>query len=142
MSGLSTWLQEALYLDYRIAGNFRGIQFSRMTVKPRKLNPRNKSLTLTCSCALSMGVATLACSRSISDRHTVIECLIRVLRTSLLLLSGFNGNTLLHGVANTSRRLAIQRSFPASIAMMDCVRVVTATLALWAEPEQVSIHAN
>ena len=33
--------------DYRIAGNFRGIQFSRfsrLTGKPRKLNPRNKSL--------------------------------------------------------------------------------------------------
>ena len=33
--------------NYRIAGNFRGIQFSRfsrLTGKPRKLNPRNKSL--------------------------------------------------------------------------------------------------
>ena len=33
--------------EYRIAGNFRGIQFSRfsrLTGKPRKLNPRNKSL--------------------------------------------------------------------------------------------------
>ena len=32
---------------YRIAGNFRGIQFSwfsRLTGKSRKLNPRNKSL--------------------------------------------------------------------------------------------------
>ena len=32
---------------YRIAGNFRGIQFSqfsRLTGKPRKLNPRNKIL--------------------------------------------------------------------------------------------------
>ena len=36
-----------LNLIYRIAGNFRGIQFlrfSRLTGKPRKLNPRNKSL--------------------------------------------------------------------------------------------------
>ena len=36
-----------LYTYYRIAGNFRGIQFSRfsrLTGKPRKLNPRNKSL--------------------------------------------------------------------------------------------------
>ena len=100
MSDLSTWLQEALHLDYRIAGNFRGIQFSRMTVKPRKLN---QTLTQTCSCALSMGVATLACSRSISDRHTVIECPIRVLRTSLLLLSGFNGNVSLYATSWCSR---------------------------------------
>ena len=36
-----------LYTYYRKAGNFRGIQFSRfsrLTGKPRKLNPRNKSL--------------------------------------------------------------------------------------------------
>ena len=29
--------------DYHIAGNFHGIQFSRLTCKPRKLNPRNKN---------------------------------------------------------------------------------------------------
>ena len=29
---------------YHIAGNFRGIQFSRLSGKPRKLNPRNKSI--------------------------------------------------------------------------------------------------
>ena len=40
---------------YRIAGNFRGIQFSwfsRMTVEPRKLNPRNKKSN---ACAIRTG---------------------------------------------------------------------------------------
>ena len=34
-------------VSYRIAGNFRGVQFSlflRLIGKPRKLNPRNKVL--------------------------------------------------------------------------------------------------
>ena len=35
------WGEESIY---RIAGNFRVIQFSRLTGKPRKLNPRYKSL--------------------------------------------------------------------------------------------------
>ena len=30
--------------EYSIAGNFRGIQFSRLTGKPQILNPQNKSL--------------------------------------------------------------------------------------------------
>ena len=40
---------------YRIAGNFRGIQFSRfsrMTVEPRGLNPRNKKSN---ACAIRTG---------------------------------------------------------------------------------------
>ena len=48
-------LCQAVHRRYRIAGNFRGIQFSwfsRMTVEPRKLNPRNKKSN---ACAIRTG---------------------------------------------------------------------------------------
>ena len=47
-------IRDFLRTYYRITGNFQGIQFSRLsrlTGKPRKLNPRNKRLTRTCACA-------------------------------------------------------------------------------------------
>ena len=51
-------------LTYRIAGNFRGVQFSqfsRLIGKPRKLNPRNKNLYASSRARLRGGTAIVIC---------------------------------------------------------------------------------
>ena len=90
-------LNPSKFKYYRIAGHFRGIHFSqllRMTVEPRKLNPRNK----TNACAIRTGCGH---NRWLHDRNCatshqfVVE---RPLRWE-------------HLSYTASRRLAIQRSF-------------------------------
>ena len=74
-------------ISYRMAGNFRGSQFSRfsrLTGDPRKLNPRNKRSKRTRARAITGGVASW-CMPLLSW----IELTAGLLHTSSLLLGFF-----------------------------------------------------
>ena len=49
--------ERTLIVQYRMAGNIRGSQFSRLTDDPRKLNPRNKKPKRMCARTIAGGVA-------------------------------------------------------------------------------------